>query len=142
MVISMPRPKWTPEAATDEQKKLIEAVQHAFKQGKQWERHGYAAIRAAQAIGVPMEYLVSRTPHSQATIYRHLNEPDDGVEREPAILAELSPETRLAVERELAEGDWTTQDFLLASLTMLTRNPEQYLKRLGEVYPKRRKEQQ
>jgi hypothetical protein len=143
MVITVPRPRWTPETATDEQRQLVDAVERAFRQRGQWERGGYAAIRAAQAAGVPMEYLVSRakvwTKTSTATVYRHISEAEESANAEPGIVAELPPEQRAAAERELAAAGWSERDFLLASFAMLRENPGPYLDRLDKVYGKARK---
>lgn len=143
MVITVPRQKWTPESATDEQKRLIDAVERAFQQRGQWERGGYAAIRTAQAAGVPMEYLVSRakvwTKTSTATVYRHINEAAESADAEPGVVAELPPEQRADTEQKLAAAGWTERDFLLASFAMLRENPGPYLDRLGQVYDKRKR---
>jgi hypothetical protein len=84
MVITVPRQKWTPESATDEQKRLIDEAIVKFRQRQQLEREGYAVIRAAQIAGVPLEYVVERVKAetevkiSPATAYRHM--PADGAD--------------------------------------------------------------
>lgn len=82
MVITVPRQKWTPESATDEQKRLIDEAIEKFRQRQQLEREGYAVIRAAQIAGVPLEHLVERVKAatevkiSPATAYRHMPKED------------------------------------------------------------------
>jgi hypothetical protein len=90
MVTPMARPRWNPETATDEQKQLIGAVEHAFQQADQWEKAGLAAILEAQQAGVPMTYLVPLTGRSQATIYRH----------RPEVAAEAQEEGRPPKKRD------------------------------------------
>lgn len=146
MVITVPRQKWTPESATDEQRRLIHAAIHAFLEGKQWVRVGYLRIREAQAAGVPIEDLAAQVKAadselkiSPATFYRHIGEADTHAEVEPGIVGELGPEDRAVVQRELAAHGWTARDFLLASFAMLRGNPGAYLDRLAQVYERRKR---
>ncbi len=132
MVISMARQKWTPETATAEQAQGVAAVERAFRQAKAWERVGYAAIRTAQAAGVPMEYLVGRTGRSQATVYRHVDQADSDAP-EPMSLGDLPADVRRFAERELRKVGWSDADFVAASYLMLRANPKPYLERLRKV---------
>jgi hypothetical protein len=134
MVITVPRPRWNPDEATDEQRQLVEAVGHAFGQAKQWEHSGLAAIKEAQATGVPMGYLVDQIRElgwSQATVYRHLDEAG-ATAAEPGVVAELPTPVQAAVGRELATEGWTAREFLHACLVLLTKNPKPFLARLAE----------
>lgn len=141
MVITVPRPRWNPNEATDEQRQLVEAVGHAFEQAKQWERSGLAAIKEAQAAGVPMGYLVDQIRElgwSQATVYRHLDEAG-AMDAEPGVVAELPTPIQAAVGRELVAAGWSAREFLHACLVLLTKNPKAFLARLDEFRPARQR---
>ncbi|BCJ65104.1 hypothetical protein [Polymorphospora rubra] len=55
------------------------------------------------------------------------------------MIADLAPAERVAVARILAEHGWTARDFLIASLTLLTKNPAAMLDRLAQFRPPSKK---
>jgi len=61
---------------------------------------------------------------------RHRNRP---------IMARPDPQLREHAQRLLAEHGWTTSDFMIAALMLLTRNPEAMLRRLADFRPPARR---
>lgn len=55
----------------------------------------------------------------------------------PGVLARPTPEIRDAAKNALAEqpGEWTMNDFLVACMVLLTKNPKAMLERLAEFRP-------
>ena len=57
----------------------------------------------------------------------------------PGVLARPAPETAEAAREELKRAGWTMNDFLVACLVLLTRNPAAMLTRLDEFRPAQRR---
>lgn len=53
----------------------------------------------------------------------------------PGVLARPDPELRDAAKQVLGERGWTMNDFLVACLVLLTKNPKAILDRLDEFKP-------
>lgn len=68
---------------------------------------------------------------------RELKNPDR--HDKPGVLARPTPEIRDAAKQVLADNDWTMNDFLVACMVLLTRNPGAMLDRLKEFRPPQRK---
>jgi hypothetical protein len=139
-VIDVPKQRWTPDTANDEQKQLVEAAVATTRQADQWSRAAWASIAAAQAGGVPLEYLAQLTGRSPASFYRHAAEAKpSGPTLEPPIVAELDVAAANRVREILREERWTAREFLLAALTALAKDPKPLLARLAEFRPPRRR---
>lgn len=57
----------------------------------------------------------------------------------PAIIVRLPPDTRDALKASLDERGLEMQAFFLACTLMLVNNPEQFLARLAERWPPRKR---
>ncbi|MEV0396739.1 hypothetical protein [Polymorphospora rubra] len=55
------------------------------------------------------------------------------------MIPDLAPAERVTVARILAEHGWTARDFLIASPSLLTKNPAAMLDRLAQFRPPRKK---
>lgn len=55
--------------------------------------------------------------------------------RDPGVLARPSAELREEAKKVLAAEGWSMNDFLVACLVLLTRNPKAMLARLAEFRP-------
>ena len=53
------------------------------------------------------------------------------------VFARLTPELRGSAQSILEANGWTMNDFLLACLMLLARNPQPFLARLDQVLPGR-----
>jgi len=57
----------------------------------------------------------------------------------PGVLARPTPDIRDTAKRELSARGWTMNDFLVACLVLLSKNPQAMLDRLQEFRPPAKK---
>jgi AcrR family transcriptional regulator len=72
MLLTMPRPKWTP---TDEQRQLIDAAVRAYQLHVDAQQAYVQALAEAERHAVAISALAEALGVTRKTVYRHLGHP-------------------------------------------------------------------